>query len=42
MMNLLAIFIGGGLGSLARYGISKIAIKFSDTNFPIGTFISYI
>lgn len=42
MLNLLAIFIGGGLGSLARYGISKIAIKFSDTNFPIGTFISNI
>ncbi len=40
MLNLFAIFIGGGLGSLARYGISKIATKFSDTNFPLGTFIS--
>ena len=40
MTNLLAIFIGGGLGSLCRYGISKLVLKFSDTNFPLGTFIS--
>ena len=41
-MNLLAIFIGGGLGSLCRYGISKLVLRLSDTNFPIGTFISNI
>lgn len=40
MMNLLAIFIGGGLGSLCRFGISKLSIKLIDTNFPLGTFIS--
>jgi fluoride exporter len=40
MMNLLAIFIGGGLGSLCRYGISKLVLKLSDTHFPLGTFIS--
>jgi len=40
MMNFLAIFIGGGLGSLCRYGISKIILKLSDTKFPLGTFIS--
>lgn len=40
MTNLLAIFIGGGLGSLCRYGISKFVLKISDTNFPLGTFIS--
>ena len=39
-MNLLAIFIGGGLGSLCRYGISKLALKLMTTNFPLGTFIS--
>ncbi len=39
-MNLLAIFIGGGLGSLCRYGISKLSLKLIDTNFPLGTFIS--
>ncbi|PCJ23399.1 MAG: fluoride efflux transporter CrcB [Flavobacteriales bacterium] len=40
MINLLAIFIGGGLGSLCRYGISKLTLKFTDTNFPLGTFVS--
>jgi len=40
MTNLLAIFIGGGLGSICRYGISKLALKFTDINFPLGTFIS--
>lgn len=39
-MNLLAIFIGGGLGSLCRFGISKLSLKLIDTNFPLGTFIS--
>ncbi len=42
MFNVLAIFIGGGLGSLCRYGISKLSLKFSETNFPLGTFISNI
>lgn len=42
MTNLLAIFIGGGLGSLCRYGISRFVLKVSDTNFPMGTFISNI
>ena len=40
MMNLLAIFIGGGLGSICRYGISKLSLKLMTTNFPLGTFIS--
>ena len=40
MLNLIAIFIGGGLGSLLRFGISKLSTKFSTVNFPIGTFIS--
>ncbi len=39
-MNLLAIFIGGGLGCLCRYGISQLVLKFSSTSFPLGTFIS--
>jgi len=42
MTNLLAIFIGGGLGSLCRFGISKLTLKLSATNFPLGTFISNI
>ena len=40
MTNLLAIFIGGGLGSICRYGISKLTLKLVATNFPLGTFIS--
>jgi CrcB protein len=40
MINLIAIFIGGGLGCLCRYGISQIVLKSSSTNFPLGTFIS--
>lgn len=40
MLNLLAVFIGGGLGSLSRYGISKLSTKFISTSFPLGTFIS--
>ena len=40
MINLLAIFIGGGLGSLCRFGISKLILKLSDTQFPLGTFVS--
>ena len=36
MTNLLAVFLGGGLGSLLRYGISLWLRKYS-TNFPYGT-----
>jgi len=39
-MNWLAVFIGGGLGSLCRYGISKLTLKLIHTNFPLATFIS--
>lgn len=42
MINLLAIFIGGGLGCLCRYGISRIILKITNTNFPLGTFISNV
>ncbi|GAB5416437.1 MAG: fluoride efflux transporter CrcB [Crocinitomicaceae bacterium] len=34
------VFIGGGLGSVARYGVSKMASSFYAENFPLGTFIS--
>lgn len=40
MINLLAIFIGGGLGSLCRYAISKLSLKMMSANFPLGTFLS--
>lgn len=36
----LAIFVGGGLGSLCRYGMGRLAQLLVVTNFPIGTFLS--
>jgi len=39
-MTYLYIFIGGGLGSLARFLTSKISHQIFTTSFPIGTFIS--
>lgn len=39
-INLIAIFIGGGLGSVTRYGVSVFSSQKFDSNFPIGTFIA--
>ena len=40
-MNLyLAIFIGGGLGSLSRFGISKIVTDGFEKINPLGTFVA--
>jgi len=36
MLNILAIFIGGGLGSLSRYGIA-ILLKAYSMDFPLAT-----
>lgn len=38
MSNILAIFIGGGFGCLARYGIS-ILLRMYSFNFPFATII---
>jgi CrcB protein len=40
-MKLLAVFIGGGLGSLARYGMGSFVSYMSWTN-PWGTLISNV
>lgn len=40
-MQYLAVFIGGGLGSICRYGISRLSIPFF-TQFPIHTLIANI
>lgn len=42
MINIFAVFFGGGLGSLLRYGISKLIPIFYTGNFPLGTFIANI
>jgi len=41
-MNILAVFIGGGLGSLARYGISNTVTMMLNSSFPIATLISNV
>jgi CrcB protein len=41
-MNLFFVFIGGGFGSLARYGTGVLSKRIFDSNFPYGTFISNI
>ena len=40
-MNIvLAIFIGGGLGSVARYGISELVKMIWKGQFPLGTLLA--
>lgn len=39
-MNYFFIFIGGGLGSIARYGISNLILLFYNGLFPLGTLIA--
>ena len=41
MMNFLYVFIGGGLGSICRYGISRL-IKQTDLHFPAATFVANV
>ncbi|NNM54180.1 MAG: fluoride efflux transporter CrcB [Spirochaetales bacterium] len=36
-MNILAILLGGGLGSLARFAMSKWVLSQTGTTFPWGT-----
>lgn len=40
MSSVIAVFIGGGLGSLARYGVSAFAKSFFKTSFPLGTLMA--
>jgi CrcB protein len=37
-LNLLAIAIGGAIGSVARYLLSMFVLRVSGTLFPLGTF----
>lgn len=36
-MNALAVFLGGGLGALLRWGVGKWTLHWFGTGFPIGT-----
>lgn len=41
ILNLSAlVFLGGGLGSLSRFGIGKITALFTDSKFPFGTMLA--
>lgn len=39
-LTFLLVFLGGGLGSVSRYGIGLICLKFYDGKFPIGTILA--
>ena len=41
-MNWLAVFLGGGLGSLARFGVSKLVLSFATPIFPYATLIANV
>lgn len=41
MPSLLYVFLGGGLGSMVRYGFSQYLVS-SNTSFPIATFVSNV
>jgi fluoride exporter len=38
MQSTLLVFLGGGIGSVLRYGFNVAAARLLDTNFPWGTF----
>ena len=40
MYSILAVFIGGGLGSLCRFGISRLTLAVIRSDFPFGTLLS--
>lgn len=39
-MNVLYVFLGGGIGSLMRFGISALVLKFPKSVFPVATLVS--
>ncbi|MBL0054559.1 MAG: CrcB family protein [Bacteroidetes bacterium] len=41
-MNWLAVFIGGGAGSLTRYGINQLFEKYFSSTFPLATLFANI
>lgn len=39
-MNAVYVFIGGGIGSLLRFGISQLVYQFPKSHFPLATLFS--
>ncbi len=42
MNNIIIVFLGGGVGSLARYGVSVLTYRFFKPNFPVATLTSNV
>jgi CrcB protein len=42
MKIVLLVFFGGGLGSVARYLVGKLAALIFNTQFPLGTFLANV
>lgn len=42
MNSILAVFIGGGLGSLARFGLGRFIAAFTSASFPLGTLLANV
>jgi len=38
MLNVFAVFVGGGIGSVLRYLIGQTYVKYSSMTFPLATF----
>lgn len=34
------VFLGGGLGSVSRFAVGKLSLRFYEGDFPLGTLIS--
>ncbi len=39
MFNVFAVFIGGGFGSIARYGLGRLTLLLFGVAFPFGTLV---
>ncbi|MGV3613451.1 MAG: fluoride efflux transporter CrcB [Fluviicola sp.] len=39
-MNVFYVFLGGGIGSILRFGISNLILKFPKSVFPVATLAS--
>ena len=38
-MNVLLVFLGGGIGATARYGLQGLVYRITGTGFPYGTLV---
>ncbi len=39
MLNYLLVFVGGGLGAAARYGLQGLVYRWAKSTFPYGTLV---